>query len=585
MKTSNLLLGLWVLLVAGLALIAVYFLRSDATTPPAGGNGGGVVVDVTPDKPKPPKPHDRGTRADKPDRTTPAPLLVIGRVLDGEGKPVAGAVVRLLMPAKPTAGGASGAGADVHMPEIRRVAQIVTLYEEWADLRPLSAWTEAPPAEAKGGTGADLVRETTDADGAFRMTLKGGMGRGPFRLSTRVDAVGSASATDVYAGQNVDLILATGGVVTGKVIKELGEDAVAGAKVVFDSGETQYTAVSDAKGEFRIEAMPPGRFTLRAGAKGLTPILDQPVQVVRGEPVTIKLPHGTTLRIKTILNEEGTREGAEPPIPNVEVVALEETTQIYVIGTSNDYGLVEFAGLPAGSWIVNGRVNGFVSEGDALIKIDARQEIVEDEVTFESAVDTPLKVVDETGLPLAGVEFFTSDGSDSYDAVRSEKLEGKTDAQGEWKFPFEFDGPRCMLFGFKKGYGFVHAYPDDYSGGDPIQLVMKKAVRVFGRVTDEQGTGVPNAVVRMTLEPNDDDDHTLADSVSLQLRTDTQGRYDFPYVPEGYEVSIEAEDENEDAWSDDMPTVEQQPGVKEYEVNLRLETGVEPVGVMPGSTK
>jgi protocatechuate 3,4-dioxygenase beta subunit len=581
LKTSNLLLGLWALLVAGLALVAVYFLRTGDSGNTSGANPATGVTPGTGDAAgsKPPKPTQKPPRAGG-DKTTPRPApQVTGRVVDGTGKAVEGAVVRLLPPAKPSAAPSGVDGA-----EIKRIAHIVTVFEEdWDRLRPLALWSEAPPADPNRAAGPEVGSATTDGEGKFLFQLAQGAGRGPYRLSVRVASIGSASAANVFAGQDVELMLSTGGVVTGTVVGESDGKPVADAKVVFDSGDKEYPAATDETGTFRIESMPPGRYTVRAGAKGRTPLLDQAVQVVRGEPVKLQLPRGATLRIKTVLMDGSAARGAEPPIPQVEVIALEETTLVYVTGKSNDYGLVEFPGLPSGQWIVNGRVDKFVSQGDTVVKLEPNKEVVEDELSFEPAVLTPLEVVDDTGAPVAGVEFYTGDGNDTYDVLRSDRIPGTTDNDGKFSYPFEFDGPRCMIFGFRKGLGMVYAYPDDYSAGEPVKLVMRKAVRVFGKITDEQGTGVPDALVRFTIDLGTSEPGSFTDTITVQLRTDTSGKYDFPHVPEGSEVTVEAE--TEDAWSDDMPTVETADGKREYEVNLRLEAAPAPRVVETGGQK
>lgn len=577
MKTSNAILVVWVLLVAGLALALVWFLKA-ADAPGSYEGGGGVVPLTKPEKnpkgttPTVPKPRDRPPQAPK------TPVELTGRVVDAEGKPVAGAAVLLFTPSKPNA--TPLPAGDEGTAEIRRVTQIVTIADEdWERIRPLNSWFEAPAADTPRAVGAQIASANSGADGTFLISLGVGASRGPYRVATRVESIGSASAANVFAGQPVELMLSSGGVVMGSVTAEGDEAAIPDARVIFDSGDREYAAVTDASGKFRIEGMPPGRFTVRAGAKGRTPILDEPVQVLRGEPVALKLPRGATLRIRTINSDGSERKGAEPPVPNAEVVVLEENSQVYVIGKSNDYGIVEFAGLPAGQWIVNGRAANFVSQGDESIEVKANQEVVEGEVAFEPAVLTPIEVVDENGSAIPGVEFFTCDGYDAYDSVRSEKLPGATDRDGRLQFPFEFDGPRCMVFGFKKGYGMVQAYPDDYSSGDPIRLVMKRSIRVYGKVLDDRGVPVPDAIVRLTFDPKEGATDA-AESQTVQIHTDKAGNFDFPYVPGDFDVSLEAE--TEDAWSDDMPTVEQVEGKSEYEVNLRLEPNPEPRGIEMG---
>lgn len=567
MKTSNVLLALWVLLVAGLALVAVYFWRMPAnSSDPAKGNVQIVAPGKTDPQAKPPKPDVKAPQPrvrpkNEPPRTPP---IVAGTILDTEGKPVTGAVVRLLPPAK-----SAPPAAAANQEEALRIAQIIAIADEDFDaIRSLAAWVQAPAAEGARVAGPEYGAMTTAADGRFSFTLMLGAGKGPYLLTARHEELGSASDPEWFAGQDRTLTLSSGGVVTGLVTGEADGAGVPAARVVFDSGEREYAAVTDETGAFRIEGMPPGPFSVRAGAPGRTPILDQNVKVVRGEPVKLVLPRGATIRLKAIVEDGETRRGEEPVLGGVEVVAYEELARVYLLGRTNDYGLVEFTGVPAGQWLVNGRVEKYVSQGEAIVKVDGNTPVVEDELLFETAVMTPVQVVDDSGVGIPGVEFYTCDGFDAYDVLRSARLPGSTDADGKWSFPFEFDGPRCMIYGFKKGYGLVQAYPDDYSAGDPVRLVMKKAMRVRGKVVDEAGTVVPDAVVRLTFEPMDDD-ASVQDSSTIQLRTDKAGRYDFPYLPFGYEVSVEAE--SGEMWSDDLVTLDPADGKTDHEVDLRLE--------------
>lgn len=580
MKTSNVLLGLWVVLVAGIAAIAVYFWKTSSEPYQAPPPGQAPTVVQAPGArkgtgvAKPPTP--RPGRAGTPRETKPP--VVSGRVIDAEGKPVEGAAVRLSQAStKPPA-----AATPVATDELRRIGQILTILDDdWDAIRSLADWSDVPTSDGARTPGMELALTSSGADGKFSFTLTSLAPRAGLVVSAR-HGDASASQRDVAAGAEVELVLSTGGLVTGTVTTEAEGSAVAGAKVVFDSGEKEYVGVTDETGAFRIEGMPPGRFGLRAGAKGRTPILDKDVTVARGEPVKVVLPRGTTLRIKAIHYTGEAAPGTEPALRNVDVVAYEETARVYMAGRTNDYGLVEFPALPPGSWLVNGRVEKFVSQGEAIVKLDGRQQVVEEELTFEDAVLTPVEVVDETGAPVAGVEFYTCDGIDAYDVLRSEKLPGTTDGQGKWSFPFEFDGPRAMVYGFKKGMSLVQAYPDDYSAGDPIRLVMKKAVRIHGKVVDENGNPAPDAIVRITFEPGASDT-TIQDSVTVQVRTDASGNYDVGFVPQGYEASVEAE--TPESWSDDLVTLDPADGKTDHEVNLRLEPAADVRMVEMGGAK
>ena len=171
--------------------------------------------------------------------------------------------------------------------------------------------------------------------------------------------------------------------------------------------------------------------------------------------------------------------------------------------------------------------------------------------------------------PVVGMEFYTGNADEEYDALRSAKVAGTTDAQGRFAFPFEFEGPRALVFGFKKGYSMVRAYPDAHDEGIPMTLVARKALRVHGTVRTPDGRPVPDALVLLEIEPEDPEE---IDDFLIQIRSNSNGQYDFPYLPRG-EIWISAE-LGEDAWSDDLQ-VELLEGQTDYQADIELELDFE----------
>ena len=577
MKSSNVLLGLWFLVIMALAFGAVWFFLRRET--PGAGYGKPETPPV--DLPRDPKPPVQTTRTPRtPTKREPppppAPALITGSVVDVEGKPVAGARVRALAPNKP-----APPVAAPDLDEIRRVNSIVDVpVEEWDAPRPLVAWTEiAPPGEdAAAPASVDLTAADTGADGRFILSLAPSYGRGPFRVIARKEGAGSAGASGVQAGQELELVLAASGVVTGQVVSDARPGPVVGARLVFDSGERQFSGETDDSGNFRIEGMSPGSYTLRAGAKGLTPLLDHRVTVVRDQPLVVKLPRGVTVKVKAIVDDEESPVGGEPTVRGAEIVVIDEDTFAYVIGRTDDYGMVEFAGLPSGRWIVNGRAEGLVSIGEETVLIKDDQEAHPVEISFEKAVPTPLTVVDEEGQPVVGMEFYSANPDEEYDVLLSDKLPGATDPQGRYEFAFEFSGRRAMVFGFKKGFGVVRAFPDDYAAGEPMRLVARKAIRVHGRVANGEGSAVADATVVFSVEPPSAGD-AFDDTLMLRIRSGPDGKYDFPFLPAGSEITIEAE--TEDGWSDDSPVIEAEDTKTEHRIDLTIDDAPDP-RVTPG---
>ncbi len=573
MKSSTALLGAWFLVVAALVFGVVYVVlqssRNDtATTPtdaevrPLGAGG---------EKPGPARPPRH-----KPDRartTPPAPrqLEITGTVRNPEGETVEGARVTLWLPGKK----ASLADTpEVNLADIQRVNALVYIDPlDWDQPRPMSLLTEtAATAAPRRDAGTEVAAVDTSGDGTYTLLVPAGVGRGPFRVTARKEDVGSAAAQGVQVGQQLDLTLGTAGQVTGQVIGEAQSLPVAGARVVFDDGEQRWTTTADEGGSFRIEGVTPGYYSVLAGAAGHTPLVDAHVQVKRGEPVVLRLPRGTTLRVTAIAEEDP----QERMVEGAEIVLVENDTYAYVFAKTNAQGIAEFPSLPAGRYVLNGTAPGLTSYGDESVTIDPKQLVQEAEVRFEVAVPTTIEVVDEDGRGISGVEFYSGNADEAYDALRSLKLPGQTDAQGHYPFGFEFEGPRAALYGFKKGFSVVRAMPDDYSEGGMLRIVMKKPIRVHGRVATEDGDPVPDAEVLVEVEPDDDDD--LADVLTLQFRTNAEGRYDFGYMPRSGGITIYAETTDGDGWTDEQ-TVEVLPGRDDYQVDLTMDIAA-PLPVM-----
>lgn len=556
MKSSKLLLVAWLAVVGALVFLAVYFLARD---PGAPGTGGGTAESGPRDVPT----EDDGGKTERVriDRKTVTQRMaqkVKGRVLGPDGAPVAGAEVRVSLPVETTATPETAREEDIRF--INSVIYVDP--SEWDTPRPLSDWNRNLGTRTAARSGAEEVGSgTTDGEGAFDIDIPRHLGVGPFRV-TATAPQGKASAQGVRPAVDIELTIGPVSAVKGWVYSGNENVGVPGATVVLDDGEARFVGQTGADGGFRIEGVSPGRYGVSAGAEGHPPLLNVTLNVKTTEDLSIRLPRGTTLKVLANYEPE---DGPDRPLPNVDVVVLEQDTYTYVLGRTDPNGIVEFKGLPPGTYLVNGRAERAISFGEELVDVSGNQLQQEVELLFEPAVDTPITVVDTDGSPVAGMVFYCGNSDEEYDALRSVRVPGETDAQGRFKFAFEFEGPRALLFGFKAGYSMVRAYPDAHDEGIPLALVAKPAIRVQGTVRTPEGRPVPDALVLLEVTPEEEDE---IDDYIIQIRTNTEGRYDFPYVPRG-EIWLSAE-LGEDFWSDDYP-VDLVEGQSEYQVDMELE--------------
>ncbi len=557
MKSSKIFLIAWLAVVGVLAFATVYILSQDAADTDGGDNAAQV-----PPRDVPGSEADGGKTTERQRTSTRKPRrltqLVKGRVVTADGAPIVGAGMRVSLPVE-----TAPTEETARMRDILFINDVIYLdIEDWDKPRPLGDWLTNRADRTSAKKGAQVIASgVSDDDGRFEIEIPRHIGGGPFRVTAEAP-VGKASAQGVRPGIDVELTVGPVAAATGYVYSGDTNTGVADATVILDDGEMQFTGTTDAEGHFRIEGVAPGRYAVTAGAAGQPPLLGVIKQITTGEDLNIRLPRGTTLRVTAMFEPD---EGDDRPLPGVDLVVLETDTYMYVMGRTDMNGVCEFKGLPPGVYSVNGRGERAVPFSEELVSVDGNELVEEVDLLFEPAIDTQLTIVDTSGKPVAGMKFYTANADDQYDVLRSQAIEGETDAQGRFTYAFEFDGPRMLIYGFKKGYSMVRAAPDGHDDQIPLTLVAHPAIRVHGTVRTPDGTPVPDAIVSIEVEPDDPDE---IDDFEIIIRTRPDGTYDFPYVPRG-EIWLEAE-LGDDAWSDDYD-VELVEGTSEYRVDIELE--------------
>ncbi len=565
MKSSNLLLVAWCALVA---VVAFFLVRAilPGDTPPNPDEA--VVGPLSPGPetgsktpgPRHPDGGPAGPRDTPQRRKNP---VVLGRVVDGDGNAVPDATVRIALPVESVPAAETSSPEDIAF----LYSLLIVMDEDIERPRPFAAFGKSLSGAAGARAGAaELAHVTTGADGRFECPVPGGGGRGPFRVTVE-SALGKASAQGVQPDDEIELTVGPVAAVTGTVTSGGSNVGVAGAIIVLDDGEGRHTATSAADGSFRIEGVGPGSYLANVAATGQPPLMDATVKVLPGRPLELRLPRGTTLHVVAVLTALDPEDvQGDRPLADAQIAVLHQDTLQYVLGKTDANGVVDFDGLPPGTYSVSGRGARAIPFGEEIVNVTGEQLRQEVELSFDPAVDTEVTVVDEGGAPLAGMTFYTANVDEMYDAVRSVRVPGQTDAQGRFTFPFEFEGPRALLFGFKKGFAMVRVYPESHDEGAPMRVVAHPAVRVHGLVRTPEGTPVPDALVLLDVEPDDVDG--FDDDLSVQIRSGPDGRYDFPYLPRGA-VYLSAE-LGEEAWSDDIE-IEMVDGKSEYEQDIELE--------------
>jgi protocatechuate 3,4-dioxygenase beta subunit len=181
---------------------------------------------------------------------------------------------------------------------------------------------------------------------------------------------------------------------------------------------------------------------------------------------------------------------------------------------------------------------------------------------LEKAIYTVVRVVDDRGVPIPGATLWSGDPDEEFHERISKKV-GTTNREGECEFPFEFDGPRAVLYVKKAGYGMGVVYPDDPSDGGVYEIRLEKGRTLHGRVVDGNGEPVEGALVYIEVTQEDPD----AEDLYASVFTDADGKYQFDYLAPG-EVWIEVE---LDGYEGDDAEFEVTGGQSQYVRNFKLE--------------
>lgn len=528
MKSNNSLLVIVFLLIAvSLGLGVFVLLRDPGTTSDTLDPGGGGRTVTQPEE-RDPDGTRRTPRAGTDDRTPRERIntYVRGLLLDTEGNPVPDAQVTLATPTRIV----RGETADESRAETGRL--LYTLFElveeeEPSGYRRFETMLRSDEVLERR-PGRELADARSEADGRFELALPVGFGNGPFVVRAVKEGVGTAAAESVQPGDELELTLGDRQPFGGVVTSEESGVPVPGTRVVIDTDEGPLDAVTDDAGRFQITGVVPGRYRIRAYAEGHTPLLLENQALAPGQELTLALPRGTRLEVKVVRPDLQTDE--DYPLPEATVYLVNEEDMTFHEAVTDTVGVAVFENLLPGDYLVNAVHPEYLDEGEDLVRISGKQIRQEFEVYLIEAVETPITVVDQDGRPIGGAVFFTSSWDEEYDVTHSIQLPGTTDDQGQYTYPFTFDGPRAVLHVTKPGFAMAPLYPDDNESGDPLRVVLTPAYRVHGRITDYDGNPLPDAWIELEMTPDDD---SYDDDIFISLRADADGRYDFPHLPAG----------------------------------------------------
>ncbi|MFI5658359.1 DHA2 family efflux MFS transporter permease subunit [Streptomyces sp. NPDC051684] len=198
--------------------------------------------------------------------------------------------------------------------------------------------------------GAQIGRGAAASDGSYAVSAPSGDGEGYV-------LVGSAPGRDPRVATlalradgpvSFDLVLSGDGGLYGTVRSESDSAPVVGALVVTtdERGETVGSALTDPDGGYSLPQLPPGAYTFTASAEGFQPYAGQ-----------AQVAGGTATRQDALLRSAATLTGTVrgtdgSPVNDARVTLLDQAGNVVAVHTTGDDGAYAFAGLSGATYTV-----------------------------------------------------------------------------------------------------------------------------------------------------------------------------------------------------------------------------------------
>lgn len=293
--------------------------------------------------------------------------------------------------------------------------------------------------------------------------------------------------------------------------------------------------ISGQNGQFNFEGVPPGKHYINVSVPEETSeLVDKRVKFdVQAnqeiKEITVALDKGGLIKI--IAREEGTNK----PVSNLPIhfwqAIQDEHSNFYKYAITGKEGRLQIW-APPGECKLSVRYDRYLNRG--LIKTPEDQVIVikgqtvKSEIILDRTLSVSGVVLDESGQPLAGV------------IVKRWQVgeEVFTDEVGRFEIGFYPTKPcERLLIARHIGRNLAAIVEvKDYS--KPIQIKLKPALSIVGRVINPEGVGIPAARLLLYAQM-----YNTLWTLGPEALTDAQGRYEIKAIPPEasvYRISINA---------------------------------------------
>ncbi len=364
----------------------------------------------------------------------------------------------------------------------------------------------------------------TDAKGLAELRV----GPGEYLLSVRSEAWPRAwQKVAMPQGERVTRVevqLAAASSITGRVLSKKGREPVPLADVALTPvvegfpasppAEEQTVVRSDGRGEFRFDAVAPGRYAVEATAAGHAKPKALTVRAPTSAPLELVLGPASYLEGR-VVEQDG------QPVADAEVVAMgRRSAWATTTGSSGTFSLE----VAPGHVELSARKGTATAAADPAVVVAGESTAKGITLVLGKPASITGRVVDaETRRPVAGAQV-----SVWRNRTRSEVARTHSDDRGQFNF-------ESLSRGAYDVEVLSGRYRSRYLGGITLvqgqafnlELALTKGAAVDGRVVDPQGRGIDKAWVEagLAFSPG-----------AGQARTDAEGRFRIDGLPAGQGV-------------------------------------------------
>ncbi|MFN7971577.1 MAG: carboxypeptidase regulatory-like domain-containing protein [Acidobacteriota bacterium] len=387
---------------------------------------------------------------------------------------------------------------------------------------------------ATGPSGPVSAQVASSADGAFVLE---GFPQEPATITVRASGFGRKEVHGVRPTPSLELRLAAGLQLAGKIVDAESGAGVAGVLVTSDAGSVTR---SDATGKFVLDDLTAGDVRLGTRDDGHAPAqwkgtLPMPKDAA---PVIVKVRPGATLVL-----DVRSRERHEPIADAHLTVRLEGIKERKA--STDARGQARVAGLPAGSVRGSITARGYASADTGELALSPG-ETRRTPVGLERAASLAGIVVDESGKPQPGVNvsIVPKERNGRFGRGGRVRPESQTDADG--RFVLEGLSREMLVLRLDRTdlapreISLKRFQPGESRGG--LRLVMDAGGSLAGRVTDTGGAPLGGALV--TVSPAREASMGVFGAASdlRSVTTDADGAFVVPALAAGkVEVSAKAD--------------------------------------------